>query len=249
MQTEALADGDAGDHARRSLIRRIYLYLALFISVVGGMVVAGNLLFQLLRSVLGQPQSNLGATALRLAAWLFLYVGLGIYHGLTLSRDGKLASAALTAKHVAYPVLLFDPGDGTFARDLASAIQKQTPHLPVTVHPVNQPVPADASARAVILPADVALDPPEGLRQWLGQFNGSRLAVPRGASSRWTLTGAFPSDFNHAALSLRQLAEGHEVHPRKGSSAWMIVVYISAALFGLETLFSLLAMALSFFLN
>jgi hypothetical protein len=246
MQTEALAEGDAGDHARRSLIRRIYLYLALFISVVGGMVVAGNLLFQVLRSVLGQPQANLGATVLRLAAWLFLYVELGIYHGLTLGRDGKLASAALTARHAAYPVLLFDPGDGTaFVRDIASAIQKQTPHLPVTVHPVDQPVPADASARAVLLPADVALDPPESLRQWLGQFNGSRLAVPREAMSKWTLTGTSQSDFNHAALTLRALAEGHEVRSKKGSSGWMIVVYIAAALFGIEVLFLLISLVSS----
>jgi hypothetical protein len=248
MQTEALAEGDAGDHARRSLIRRIYLYIALFISVVGGMVVAGNLLFQLLRSMLGQPQSNLGATVLRLAAWLLLYVGLGIYQGLTLSRDGKLASAALTAKHAAYPVLLFDPGDGTaFVRDLASAIQKQMPHLPVTVHPVNQPVPADASTRAVILPADVALDPPESLRSWLAQFQGSRLAVPRAAEGRWTLTGAAASDFNHAALALRQLAEGHEIRQRTGASGWMIVIYIAAALFGMELLLLLISLAGSFF--
>jgi hypothetical protein len=249
MQTEALAEGDAGDHARRSLIRRIYLYLALFISVVGGMAVAGNLLFQLLRSVLGQPQSNLGATVLRLAAWLLLYFGLGIYHGLTLGRDGKLASAALTAKHAAYPVLLFDPGDGPFARDLAAAIQKQTPHLPVTVHAVNQPIPADASARAVLLPTDVALDPPESLRQWLGQFSGSRLAVPRGVSGKWTLTGTFASDFNHAALALRALAEGHEVRQKTGSSGWMIVVYIAAALFGLESLMMLISLTVSLFLN
>jgi hypothetical protein len=257
MQAEALAEGDAGDHARRSLIRRIYLYLALFISVVGGMAVAGNLLFQLLRSVLGQPQSNLGATVLRLTAWLFLYIGLGIYQGLTLSRDGKLASAALTAKHAAYPILLFDPGDGTFARDLAAAIRKQTPHLPVTVQPVKQPVPADASARAVLLPADVALDPPESLRQWLGQFNGSRLAVPRGATEKpalsgaeaWTLTGASLSDFNQAALTLRALAEGHEVRQKTATSGWMIVVYIAAALFGFEVLMMLISLTVSFFLN
>ena len=38
MQAEALAAGDAGDHARRSIIRKVYLYLALFVSVVGGMI-------------------------------------------------------------------------------------------------------------------------------------------------------------------------------------------------------------------
>jgi hypothetical protein len=214
MQTEALAEGDAGDHARRSLIRRIYLYLALFVSVVGGMIAAVDLLFQLIRALLGQPQSHLADQLLRLAALLLLFVGLGIYHGLTLGRDGKLASAALTAKHAAYPVLLFDPGDSTFARDLTAAIQKQTPRLPVTVQPVDQPVAADASARAVLLPADVALDPPESLRQWLSQFNGSRLAVPRGATNKWTLTCASASDFNQAVNLPRDTKSGRRrAHP------------------------------------
>jgi hypothetical protein len=251
MQAEALSAGDAGDHARRSLLRRIYLYLALFVSVVGGMITAVSLLFQLLRALLGQPQHNLASTLLRLAALLLLFVGLGVYHGLTLGRDGKLASAALTAKHAAYPVLLFDPGNGTFARDLAAAIQKQTPRLPVTVQPLDKPVAKGVAAHAVLLPADVALDPPEGLRQWLGKFNGSRLAVPREAAGKpapseaeaWILTGAAQSDFQQAALTLRALRQ------KTGTSAWMIVVYIAAGLFGFQMLIGLLGITLSFFLN
>jgi hypothetical protein len=249
MQAEALSAGDAGDHARRSLLRRIYLYLALFVSVVGGMITAVSLLFQLLRALLGQPQHNLAGTLLRLAALLLLFVGLGVYHSLTLGRDGKLASAALTARHAAYPVLLFDPGDGTFARDLAAAIQKQTPRLPVTVQPLDKPVAKGAAAQAVLLPADVALDPPEGLRQWLGKFNGSRLAVPREAGGKWTLTGAAQSDFHQAALTLRALAEGHTLRQKTGTSAWMIVVYIAAGLFGCQMLIGLLSLTLTFFLN
>ncbi|KAF0109166.1 MAG: hypothetical protein FD146_210 [Anaerolineaceae bacterium] len=248
MQAEALAAGDAGDHARRSILRKIYLYLALFVSVVGGMITAVSLLYQLLRALLGQPGYNLLETALDLACLLLLFIGLGVYHGLTLGRDGKLASAALTARHAAFPVILFDPGDGTFARDLAAAIQKQTPRLPVTILPAGQPVAKDAAPQAVLLPADVALDPPESLRRWLSKYNGSRLAVPRAAGG-WVLTGAPQSDFNQAALALRHLAEGHEVRQKTGTSAWMIVVYIAAGLFGCQMLLGLLSMVMSFLLN
>ncbi|HSM70390.1 MAG TPA: DUF5671 domain-containing protein, partial [Anaerolineales bacterium] len=38
MQAEALSEGEMGDHARRSLIRKSYLYVVLFASVIGGMV-------------------------------------------------------------------------------------------------------------------------------------------------------------------------------------------------------------------
>ena len=53
------AAGNAGDHARRSIIRRVYLYLALFVSVVGGMIVAVTLLNILLRALFGNPEENL----------------------------------------------------------------------------------------------------------------------------------------------------------------------------------------------
>ena len=248
LQAESLAEGDAGDHARRSLLRRIYLYLAMFASVVGGMITAVSLLFQMLRALLGQPPVNLLDQGLRLAGLLLLFTGLGLYHGLTLRRDGKLASAALSAKHAAFPVLLFDPGNDTFAQEVLSAIQKQAPSLPVTVQPAAQPVGKNITPKAVVLPADLALDPPESLRRWLAQFNGSRLAVPRPAPG-WLLTGSSLSDLNQAARVLRLLAEGREVRQKAGASGRLVIVYIAAGLFGLEFLFLLVSLVLSFFLN
>ena len=52
MQAEALADGDVGEHARRSTIRRVYLYLALFAGVIGGMASAVGLVYQLVNALL-----------------------------------------------------------------------------------------------------------------------------------------------------------------------------------------------------
>ena len=48
MQAEAMAQGELGDHARRSLVRKAYLYLALFASVIGGMATAVGLVYNLL---------------------------------------------------------------------------------------------------------------------------------------------------------------------------------------------------------
>lgn len=53
MQTQALTDTDMGDHARRSVIRKAYLYLVLFASVIGGMGTAGTLVFELINVALG----------------------------------------------------------------------------------------------------------------------------------------------------------------------------------------------------
>ena len=51
-----------------------------------------------------------------------------------------------------------------------------------------------------------------------------------------------------AAQSVQTLAEGQEVRLQKGgrSSPWMIVIYIFAALFGLELLIMLTSLFLNF---
>jgi hypothetical protein len=127
MQADALQAGDSGDHARRSLMRRIYLYLILFASVIGGMVVTGSILFLLIRSLLGDTQSNLLSDVLNFLQLLLLFVILGVYHGQTLRRDGQIAAEALNQKHAAFPVLLLDPGDSPVMKDMQANLEKQLP--------------------------------------------------------------------------------------------------------------------------
>ncbi len=250
MQAEALGPGDAGDHARRSLVRKVYLYLALFASVIGGMASAGTMLYTLFNQVLGGYSADFLADFLKALEWLFLFILLGIYHGLILRRDGRMASQALAAKHAEFATLVLDPGDGMFAASIQAAIQKQIPTLPVTIHPADQAISDEIleTCKAVILPADLALEPPKALGSWLHKFNGSRLVVPRAAQG-WIWVGGVRSDLNQAAITLRKLAEGQEVRQRTISSGWMIVFYIITALFGLEILFMLFGIAMSAFFD
>ena len=280
MQAEALLPGDAGDHARRSLLRKIYLYLALFVSVIGGMISAGSLVYLLLNALLGGGASNVLQGSLKALEILALFVLLGVYHGLTLGKDGKTAGRALTEKHAAFPTLIFDVENGTFGPAMLAAVQKQTPRLPAALQLVSQLVAKETTpsrapsgnrdylapsgnrdylagtgttpprpgtgttSQAVILPADLALDPPESLRKWLVKFNGSRLVVPRAAAG-WVWVGSAQADLNQAALVLRQLAEGQEVRQKASVSGWMIFLYVIAGLFGLEALGLLVSLGAS----
>ncbi|MBM3150650.1 MAG: hypothetical protein FJZ96_00355 [Chloroflexi bacterium] len=248
MQAESLTSGDAGDHARRSLVRKVYLYLALFASVIGGMVSAGILLYTLINALLAGDFSNFTQDFLKSLEILALFTLLGFYHGLTLRQDGRSASQSLARKHAAFSTLVFDPGDGNFGAAVLAAIQKQTPGLPAALQLVGQPIPPEAreNVKAVLLPSDLALDPPEALRLWLRDFNGLRLVVPR-AAGNWVLVGGAPANVQQAALALRQLAEGQASRPRGVSSGWLVVLYILGGLFGLQALmvvFSLLMTAL-----
>ncbi len=247
MQVEALLAGDAGDHARRSIIRKVYLYLALFVSVVGGMITAVGLLNLLLRSLLGSSVENLLQQALKFLEYLFLFVGLGTYHGLVLGKDGKLASETLAEKHAAFPVLVFDSSDGSFGSTILAALHRQSPRLPVVLQPANQLIAEEAAPKAVLVPGDLALDPPILLRKWLDEYTGSRLIVPQAAQG-WLWTGGvrpLPAAATQAAQTVRQLAEGQEIRQPAGTSGWMIAVYIVAGLFGLEILGLLISLGIS----
>jgi Domain of unknown function (DUF5671) len=237
----------AGDHARRSIIRKVYLYLALFVSVVGGMITAVGLLNLLLRSLFGSSVENLLQQALKDLEYLFLFVGLGVYHGLMLGKDGRLASEALAEKHAAYPVFVFDPGNGSFGQAMLAALHRQTPRLPAVIQNASQPVPDEAAPKAILVPGDLALNPPKSLQKWLGSYTGSRLIVPQ-PSQGWLWAGGIrplPSAATQAAQTVRQLAEGQEVRQQAGASGWMIAVYIVAGLFGLEILGLLISVGIS----
>jgi hypothetical protein len=100
---------------------------------------------------------------------------------------------------------------------------------------------------AIVLPSDLALDPPASLRTWLEEFTGPRLVVPR-LAGRWTLVGQ-PArmPINQAAQALRQLAEGQELRT-SGTPGWLIAVYIIAALTGLPIIVSLIGSLVSAFM-
>ncbi len=255
LQGEAVAAGDAGDHARRSLIRKVYLYLVLFAAVVGGMVVAASLFTTLLKTLLGNHPDSFIKVVLDNIELLLLFAGLGTYHGLLLGRDGKMASRALSDKHAAFPVMIIDDKEGAFSQALQAALKKQAARLPVVFQPAGRPVPAKATPRAVLLPFSLAAEPPEGLRKWLSRYKGLRLAVPylpeetkSEPLNSWIYSatvGNLTEAAGQAAQRVRQMAEGQELHQKPTRSGWMIFVYIMAGLFGAQLLFALIAFSVS----
>lgn len=242
LQAEALSAGDRGDHARRSILRKIYLYLALFTGVVGGMASAIALLNALLNAALAGETGNLLRNALNFTQLLILFAGLGGYHGLLLGRDNRMASAALAERHAGFPVLLLDPGDGSGAA-LQTALQKQLPRLPVSVQAVGAALPKAETVKAVILPAGVALEPSEALRKWLAKFAGARILVPpqrTDETARWFWAGQGRAPAAQAVQIVRQLAEGQSIRQQSGVPGWQIALYILLGLAGLPLLIALI---------
>jgi hypothetical protein len=238
LQLEAHRSDDAGDHARRSVLRKTYLYLAVFLTVVGLMSSAGFFFYRLINALLGNAGENLALDSwqqVRSMALLAVWLG---YHLSVLRADGRLALRALAERQSAFPVLVLQPAADPFYPALAESLQHQAPGLPVSVLALDEglPGPMHLSARAVVLPAALALDPPAGLRDWLSGFTGRRVVVPLLAAGwAWaSLPARAPRELAHdTALLLRQLAEGQS--PRLGAPAnpWVIAGYVFGGLFAL----------------
>lgn len=247
MQAEAAAPGDAGDHARRSVTRKAYLYFAVAGGVFGTMAAAGSLLFLWFRALLGREALPVAPRALDILVWLVAFGAVLAYHAGALRLDNRLAWAALAARHARFPVLLLDRPDGTFAQAVHRAVEREAPGLPVHIWTAAAPPQTAADFQAVALPATLLLEAPDPLRRWLQGFSGPRVIVPDDPPAGYLWLGQklrlLPDAARQTAQALRRLAEGQEPRP-VATPAWQIAVYILAGLGGLELLgglFGLLA--------
>ena len=235
MQAEARTEDEAGAHARRSSVRRTYLYLLIFVGVVGGMISAVILASLIFETLLGSTPNEFWNDFLNALQAFILFAGLFAYHWKTLKEDGTRHSAVESEK--TFTALLLDNGDETLLSELASLTEAEVQKINwILQNPAETPPPADA----LILPLDLLLAPSETLKSTLREFNGSKFLF-----TRETETWLWRQSPRQLAASIRQLAEGEKIQEPKKTSAWMVVVYILAGITAVEIAFFLLAILLS----
>jgi hypothetical protein len=231
-------EGDEGDAARRSMIRKIYLYLVLFIGVMGVMISAGTLIFQLLQALLGDPDSELLQISLDLISMLVLFSLVIWYHAVVLRSDGRLLNQSQVERQTDFPILVLASELGPFSEMLVAALSKEAPKMPLAVHVVGQGVPDDSlsDARAVILPASIMASPGEAIRLWLQNFPGVRFVIPT-AVDGWVWVSGNGSTMQNLVQKtsemVRKLAEGEDLSQARPASPWLIFGYIAGGILGL----------------
>jgi hypothetical protein len=245
LQAEALREGDMGDHARRSTIRRTYLYLALFAGVIGGMASAVGLVYQLVNALLsGDPPADFLSNVLNAAQLLVLFAVLLVYHLNTMRHDSAQAGQTLETRQREFPVLLIDSGNESYVKAMTAGMSKHAPDVPVVVKSVEESV-KTGDVKAVILPSSLALNPPDALRKWLTAFDGEKIVVAE-AVPGWVLTALTPEQ---AAQSARQVAEGEEVRLAQPSAIWRTIQIVAVIVLGLQALLFLLVLGVSLFVG
>jgi hypothetical protein len=245
VMKEATAEGEAGDHARRSLVRRVYLYLVLFIGVMGVMFSSGGLLFQIISALLGDPSEDLLVEVVQLFKVLILFLVFLAYHWQVLRVDNRLAGQTLASRHAQFPVLILAPDEGDFGESMVNALEREMGQLPVALHLYSQGAPDEtlSAAKAVIFPAELAAMPSEALRLWLQGFSGERLVVPTMAKGWYWIFGSgrpLTSMSRQTARVIRYMAEGEDIPKPRETSPWMVIAYIVAGLIALQVVGSLI---------
>ena len=241
MQADAFIDGEKGEHARRSTIRRAYLYLALFAGVIGGMASAVGLVYQLVNVLLsGEPPADFLPNVLNAAQLLVLFAVLLVYHLNSMRNDGAQTSQTLEERQRSFLVLLIDPGNDVFLKKMKTALAKHASGVPLVVKTLSEGVDS-SETKLVILPASLALDPPDALRKWLKNFGGEKIVVGQ-AGLGWVLSALTPEQ---AARFVQQIAEGGEVRLARPSAAWSVVQTVAVVIVGIEILFFLFAIGVS----
>lgn len=236
MQAQALEEGLVGDHARRSVIRKSYLYLVLFASVIGGMVSAGGLIFTLINAALGGEMRDFTDAIFNTLQLLILFSLLLLYHLSALRKDSATRADALEEKQARFRVLIFDH-DGKFGDSMKAAFAKRAPKVQVSVVNVQDGIPSDAQADAIVLPGSLAVNPSDKIRTWIHSFRGNRLVVSDEAAGVFWMNG-----FTQAADSAKAMAEGQDIRPpspKRMASVWTYVAYVLAALFACQLLIML----------
>ncbi|MCC7360463.1 MAG: hypothetical protein IT317_13355 [Anaerolineales bacterium] len=173
-QAATRAAGPGAAAARRSWLRRLYLYGFALVAVIVTLVSAITVVYQLLNAVLRLGEGgNVLANMARAAGLAVIATAVWLYHVWVLRQDGKSASAdralereqqaaraarqqaraaaAAGARWAGLPVAIVDDGDGRFARLALAALRRDLPAL--TLLPVGL-TPAASTALAGEMPED-----------------------------------------------------------------------------------------------
>ena len=129
-QLEAVALTSEGVAARRSIVRKIYLYFYLFVATMTVLSSAVYILYRLLSLALGERgQGNLVTGIAQAVAYALVGVLVWLYHGSALRGDGESNRRELAQRLKDVRVEIVDPGGAGFGQALLGRLQQEEPAL------------------------------------------------------------------------------------------------------------------------
>ncbi len=245
LQAEAMESKEVGQHARRSVVRKTYLYLIIFASVIGIMSAAGILIYNLINSAMGKPFDNLLLFSVKQIFLLGLIGVWLIYHQRILRQDSAGKSQLLEERYAAFPVLIIEADDELGFYDQAlEKIQRHLPKLSITrINATERMIPQDFNSfSAILLSGRLMMASSDELHHALQQYPGQLLVIP-GSREKFTFLGAPIQKTNELIKqlmdTLQTIAEGDQPKTTTPINGWAIVGYGFGALIILYFLMAL----------
>jgi len=226
-QLAAQSAGAVGWVERRATVRKVYLYLFLFVATMTVLSSAVVILSQLLNLVLGEktPQ-DLPSVLAHAIAFSAMASGLWVYHRARLREDGEREEARQREQAANVRVAILTPGDEELGTALDSALREEMPDL-------RTERAERADAIAGLSPNDVVVVPGDAAGMVVDSA-ARKLLLPMPRSG-WNWVGAPPrteeAAIKETAQALRQLIAGESIRPtgRLGGGA-RIALAIGASL-------------------
>jgi hypothetical protein len=252
-ETSAAAPGPAGVDERKSVVRKVYLYFYLFVATMTVLSSLVYIVYQFLLIVLGEQGTHgLGPKLAQAIAFTLIGVGVWIYHGSAVRRDGRLNKQDMVKRLKDFRLAVVDAGDGAFGRFLLDGIRREYPDLAL------DPIALTAEGRKAMEAKDGKL--PERLRgagliagpftiAIAGEAGGAvtpqiaeaviksparKLLIPvRTEAWEWAgLDRWNPGAASEQALrAVKQMLEGEEVKAVRPMSAGAVIGIVIGALF------------------
>jgi hypothetical protein len=244
VNQEATLDGETGDHARRSLSRKIYIYLVIFASVIGTMASTGFLLYTILQSAFGLTIPDLLNSSLQNLRLILIFAAFLTYHLVCLNRDNRALTRHLAEKQAAFPVVaLMDP-QSDMGKGIQQAFQRHATGIPLRfILPSEVKAGSLSTAGAVVLESSLFTQSEPQMSELMKEYSGKTIVIPTKSDKViWLTTPHKDQDlYKGCAFAARAMAEGQTIKPVAGSSAWLTISYVIAGFVALQIMVILLS--------
>ena len=249
--SRAAESGPAGTDARRSTVRKIYLYFFLFVATMTVLSSAVFIVFKILSWFLGSDAPTLSELGHSIAFSL-IAVGVWLYHGSALRNDHRLSDQEKVRRLEGLRVAVVDVGDGRFGRAVVDALRRETPELDLEPIVLTGPGAAasvtgpgeDAArlAQAGLIVGPWMIAVPSGVEgavsrevaQAVANSPARKLLVPT-RSRDWEWVGVDRWDtetlVRQTVRAVKQIAAGEEVRPVRPLGVGAIIGIIVGVLF------------------
>ncbi len=244
VNQEAGLDGEAGDHARRSLSRKIYIYLVIFASVIGTMASTGFLLYTILQSVFGLTIPDLINSSLQDFRLILIFAAFLTYHLVCLNRDNRALTRHLAEKQAAFHVIaLMDP-QSDMGKGIQQAFQRHAAGIPLRfILPTEVKTDSFSTTGAVVMESSLFTQKEPLMAELMKDYPGKTIVIPTKSDDVIWLSSPHKDQDLHkgCALAARAMAEGQTIKPVATSSAWLIISYVIAGFVALQIMVILLS--------